>query len=1099
MSQMLRVPLLLIPTLLVLGVAVHAVHAADDVAAIDFFETKIRPVLADKCYGCHSVEAEGRKKLKGGLYLDSKDGVAKGGKDGVVLTPGDPEKSRLIQAIRYGDEDTAMPPKEKMPPAVIADFEAWVKMGAPDPRVGDKAPKPGTAIYQQSKTHWAFQPVSAPPPPAVKKDAWVKTDIDRFILAKLEAAKIAPAGLTDKRTLLRRATYDLIGLPPTADEVAAFETDKAPDAFAKAIDRLLASPAYGERWGRHWLDVARYADSKGYVFQEDRAYPYAYTYRDWVIKSFNDDLPYDRFLQLQIAADRLIDNNSADDKRHLAALGFLTVGRRFINNIHDIIDDRLDVLGRGTMGLSVACARCHDHKFDPIPTKDYYALYGVYASSEEPKDLPVIGSGSDPKQTAAYEAEKAKRDKAADEFRANRFAERIKELRGADQLAAYLRAGEDAQDKKDNEANDIASQRKLEKAITRRWRDWLKKIDAKHPVLGPWKILAGVPDGEFAAKAKELLVSQDNGWVNPLIVAALADKTPANREELAKLYATVIAANDGDAAHGDANKEALRQILRGDGTPTAVSFNQANEVLNGADEEKERELRKKVAELESQHAGAPARAMVLTDRKDVHNVKVFIRGQEGNQGDEAPRRFLTFLAGKDAKPFSEGSGRAELARAITAKDNPLTPRVLVNRVWAWHFGVGLVRTPSDFGLRTEAPVHRELLDWLASRFVADGWSIKKLHRQIMLSAVYQQTAEVSADAKRFDPDNSLWSRANRQRLDLESMRDSLLAVSGRLDPALGGKSVDLAQQPFTGRRTVYGSIDRQNLPGMFRSFDFASPDAHTPQRFFTTVPQQALFLMNSPFAVEQAKALAKRTDSVTSPDARVQALYRLAFARSPAKDELKLGVDFVGALAGLPAEADSAPVWSYGNGRFDSEGRTLKAFIPLPRFVGNVWQGGEKLPDAKLGWSLLNADGGHPGGTHDLTVVRRFTAPADGAYKISGTLKHQSKDGDGVRGLAIVNSTQVLGDWTAKASESGTIVERVELKVGQTLDFVVDCQANENSDSFGWAPIVSLTAGGGTWDARAGYSGPPESRPQLSAWERYAQALLMTNEFVFVD
>ena len=1078
--------------LLTLGLAVQA---ADDAAAIDFFETKIRPVLTEKCYGCHSVEAEGKKKLKGGLYLDSKEGVLKGGKDGVVLTPGDTEKSKLIEAIRYANDDNAMPPKEKLPPTVIANFEAWVKMGAPDPRVGDQAPKPGSAIAGQSKAHWAFQPVTSPAVPTVKKTEWVKTDIDRFVLAKLEAAKIAPTGLADKRTLLRRASFDLTGLPPSIDEVAAFEADSSPDAFAKVVDRLLASPAYGERWGRHWLDVARYADTKGYVFQEDRAYPYAYTYRDWVIKAFNDDLPYDRFLQLQIAADRI----APDDKPQLAALGFLTVGRRFINNIHDIIDDRLDVLGRGTMGLSVACARCHDHKFDPIPTKDYYALYGVYASSEEPKDLPVIGAGADPKQTGAYEEEKAKREKAVSDFRATRFAERIKEMRGADRLAAYLLAGEDAQGKNDNEANDIANQRKLEKTITRRWRDWLKNIDAKHPVLGPWKLLAGIPNGDFAAKAKELLASQNNGWVNPLIVAALAGKTPANREELAKLYAAAIAANDGDAAHGDANKEALRQILRGDGTPTVVSFDKANEVLNGSDEMGERELRKKVAELDSQHAGAPARAMVLSDRGNPHNVNVFVRGQQGNQGELAPRQFLSFLAGKDAKPFSEGSGRGELARAIANKDNPLTPRVIVNRVWAWHFGTGLVRTPSDFGLRTEAPVHRELLDWMAARFLAESWSIKKLHRLIMLSAVYQQSAEVSADAKRLDPDNNLWSRANHLRLDWEAMRDSMLMVSGHLDSAIGGKAVDLAKQPFTGRRSVYGYIDRQNLPGVFRSFDFASPDTHAPQRFYTTVPQQALFLMNSPFAADQARALAKRTESMTSPEARVQALYRIAFSRMPSKDEVKLGVEFVRAINSLPAEPERAPVWSYGNGRFDPQTRTLAAFTPLPRFVNNCWQGGDQLPDAKLGWSLLTADGGHPGGTHDLTVVRRFTAPIDGVFRVSGTLKHTSKDGDGVRGLAIANLTQVLGDWTAKMSETGTAVEKVELKAGQTLDFVLDCQANENSDSFSWAPTVSLVGGGRNWDSHDGFSGPPDKHQSLEPWERYAQALLMTNEFVFVD
>jgi hypothetical protein len=1073
---------------------------AEDRAGIDFFESKIRPVLAEKCYACHSVEAEAKKKLKGALYLDSKEGVLKGGDTSAALVPGDPDKSLMIKAIRYHDDDTAMPPKEKLADHIIADFEAWVKMGAPDPRTGDQAPKPGQAIADATRKHWAFQPLAAPAVPAVKNEKWIKSEIDRFLLAKIEAAKLSPAAPADKRTLLRRATIDLTGLPPLAEDISAFEADKSPDAWAKAIDRLLASPAYGERWGRHWLDVARYADSKGYVFQEDRAYPYAFTYRDWVVKAFNDDLPYDRFVQYQIAADRLVDHNNADDKRNLAAMGFLTVGRRFINNTQDIIDDRLDVIGRGTMGMTIACSRCHDHKFDPIPTKDYYALYGVLDSSEEPKDLPVIGSAADPGATAEYEKEKAKREKDVEDFRRQRFDEGVKALRGVELLTAYLSAAQEAQGKHGGDVNRIAGERKLENPILHRWKGWLEKIDAKNPVFGLWKTLAGLPDGEFAAKAKDTLATIDRKAVNALVADALSGKEPQNRDELAKLYAQVIAANNGDQPHGDANKEAIRQVLRGDGTPTMVGYDMANDVLSGKDEEQLREKRRKVDELASQHAGAPARAMVMTDRKDPHNVKVFIRGQPHNQGEEAPRRFLSFLSKPESK-FTDGSGRLELARAITEPSNPLTARVMVNRVWAWHFGTGLVRTPSDFGLRTEAPVQLDLLNWLAARFIADGWSVKKLHRLIMLSAVYQQSAEVSPEAKRLDSENTLLSHMNRQRIGFEALRDSMLAVSGKLDATVGGKSVDITKQPFTGRRTIYGSIDRQNLPGMFRSFDFASPDTHTPQRFQTTVPQQALYLMNSPFAAEQARALAKRVEPVTSPEGKVQALYRIAFARNPSKDESRLGVDFVRAMESAPAEAAAANIWSYGNVRFDPQARTVTDFRPLPHFTGNAWQGGPKLPDGKIGWSLLNADGGHPGGTHDLAVSRRFTAPQDGTYRISGSLRHPSKDGDGVRGLAIVDGKQAIGDWTAKTNEVGTTVDAVELKAGQTLDFVLDCISNENSDSFQWAPVVTRSGdGGGEWNANGQFSGPPGAKPAaLSPWERYAQALLMTNEFAFVD
>ncbi|MBA3700688.1 MAG: DUF1553 domain-containing protein [Planctomycetes bacterium] len=1077
--------------------------SAEDKDGIDFFETKIRPVLSEKCYACHSVAAEAKKKLKGALYLDSKEGVLKGGDTGTALVPGDPDKSLMIKAIRYHDDDTAMPPKEKMPDPVIADFEHWVRMGAPDPRTGTAAPKAGQAIAEQTKTHWSFQPVAAVKPPAVKQTKWTQTEIDHFILAKLEAAKIPPAPTVDKRTLVRRATHDLTGLPPTAEEVAAFEADKSPEAFARVIDRLLASPAYGERWGRHWLDVARYADSKGYVFQEDRAYPYAYTYRDWVVQSFNDDLPYDRFLQMQIAADRLVDmkgDKNTDDKRHLAALGFMTVGRRFINNPHDIIDDRIDVLSRGTMGLTISCSRCHDHKFDPISTKEYYGFYGMFASSEEPSDPPIIGNASDPKQTEAYGQEKAKREKEREDFRAKTYAERLKELRSGEMLAKYLLAAQDALGQDDGKRNEIVSTRQLERSVFNRWRVWLEKIDAQHPVLGPWKLMVAFPDGEFAQKAKELLTSNDHGWVNPVAVAALKGKEPKNREELSKLYGALLAANDGEQKHEDGNQEAIRQLVRGDGTPTAVAYDQANEVLNGKDEDKLRELKKKVDELASQHAGAPPRAMVLVDRANPHNVKVFVRGQPGNNGDEAPRGFLSFIAGKDAKPFSDGSGRLELARAIANKDNPLTARVMANRVWAWHFGTGLVRTPSDFGLRTEAPVHRELLDWLAARFVADGWSVKKLHRLIMLSATYQQSSNGTPASVKLDPENALVSRFSRQRMSIEAMRDALLFASGKLDRTVGGKSVDIIKEPFTGRRTLYGSIDRQNLPGMFRSFDFASPDAHTPQRFFTTVPQQALYLMNSPFAVEQARALAKRSDGAGTPDARVQQLYRLAFARSASKDEVKLGTDFIKTQDGAPAETEATPVWLYGYGVFDPQARTLSGFTKLPKFKDNAWRGGDNMPDEKLGYVNLTANGGHPGNSHAHAAVRRFTAPHDGLFTISGTLKRPAKEGDGVRALVILDGQPPLGDWEVTTGEVATTVGRVHLKAGQTLDFVVDGKSGPGWDSFEWSPQVAGIEGtNGTWNAADGFSGPKSAKPTLSAWERYAHALLMTNEFVFVD
>jgi Protein of unknown function (DUF1553)/Protein of unknown function (DUF1549)/Planctomycete cytochrome C len=706
---------------------------------VEFFESKVRPVLAERCFRCHGPE-----KQKAGLRLDSREAMLKGSESGPVIVPGQPEKSLVIKAIQQ-QGDLKMPPDEKLPDEAVANLGEWIKAGAPWPGTGIAA----APALESWKTHWAFQPVSKPAPPQVDHLDRVQTPIDAFILAELEKQGLTFAAPADKRTLLRRATFDLIGLPPTPEEIDAFESDAAPDAFASVIDRLLASPHYGERWGRHWLDVARYADTKGYVFQEERRYAYAYTYRDYVIQAFNDDVPYDRFVLEQLAADRLFAEAKAagndPDSKSLAAMGFLTLGRRFLNNQHDIIDDRIDVATRGLLGLTVACARCHDHKFDPIPTKDYYSLYGVFSSSAEPKELPLLGP---PPETP-----------------------------------------------------------------------------------------------EYLVFVKELKIRQQ----------AVADFQVKNKAEL------------------DANNRKFKDELKA--------------------------LQKKVEALEASSPGAPPRAMVLQDLPKPREPRVFLRGNPGNAGPAVPRQFLGFLTGDKRQPFQSGSGRLELAQAIAAPDNPLTARVLVNRVWLHHFGNGLVRTPSDFGRRSEPPSHPALLDYLASRFVEDGWSLKKLHKLIMLSSVYQQGSLPPGDTARLDPENRLLSRMSRRRLDFEALRDSLLYVSGLLDAKMGGPAVEMFEAKPSKRRTVYGFIDRQNLPGMLRTFDFASPDASNPQRYETTVPQQALFLMNNNFVVDQARSLVKRPDiaSVQDLQVRVRKIHRLLYGRAPTATEMNLAERFLAA------------------------------------------------------------------------------------------------------------------------------------------------------------------------------------------------------------
>jgi hypothetical protein len=699
-------------------------------------------VLVQNCYKCHSTQAE---KVKGSLLLDSHEGVLKGGDTGPAIIPGDPDHSLLIKAVKYTDPDLQMPPKgNQLPETAIADLVAWVKMGAPDPRRATATQK---AWATSSKTHWAWQPLIQPGIPTVHDTTWTKTPVDNFILAKLEEKGLKPNPTADKRTLIRRATFDLIGLPPTTAEMDAFVKDDSPDAFAKVVDRLLASPHYGERWGRHWLDVARYSDTKGQIRRqrEDATYPFAWTYRDYVIRSFNEDKPFNLFIIEQLAADKL--PATTRNPTNLCALGFLTVGDRFMEMQNDIINDRIDVFTKGFLGLTVTCARCHDHKFDPIPTKDYYSLFGVFSSCVEPKFEPVI----------------------------------VKNLGGPD------------------------------------YEDYYKQ-----------RMALEQEKDTLEAKLRELRRNRDREGIRPVL-------------------------------------RDLRQ----------------NET--------------KVAKLEMTHPAAPPRAMVLEDLRRPHDSPVFIRGDAGNKGDVVPRHFLEVLSNGYRPPFTNGSGRLDLAWAIVSKQNPITPRVLVNRVWLHHFGEGFVSSPDDFGMRSEEPSHPQMLDYLASRFENEGWSIKKLHRLIMLSSVYQESSANNPRFAQIDPDNRLLWRANIRRLEFEALRDSLLAIGGDLDATMYGRPVDIESEPFSTRRTIYGVVDRSDIADVLVNFDFANPDMPTGRRHETTVPQQALFLMNSPLVIEQAKRLVTLPEfqSCSDDESKIDFLYERIYQRPPRTEEVKLGSEFI--------------------------------------------------------------------------------------------------------------------------------------------------------------------------------------------------------------
>ena len=738
------------------------------------------------------------------------------------------------------------------------------------------------AVGAEASDHWAFQPVTRPSVPAVSGAAWPSGALDHFVLAKLRENGMQPARRAGRRTLIRRVTLDLTGLPPTPGEVDAFVAADSPGAYRRLVERVLASPRFGERWGRHWLDVARYADTKGYLAgNQARLFTHSYTYRDYVIDAFNADLPYDRFIIEQVAADKL---ELGDDKQPLAAMGFLTLGRRFLNNPHDIIDDRIDVVTRGMMGLTVSCARCHDHKYDPIPMADYYSLYGVFASSHEPGDKPFISDAIDPIQRAAFDEERKRREDKLNNYKREQYArvrEQVKEQTGDYVWAAHRAAKVPA-----GKVDELARKAKLDPELTRRWMRHLgKRRESGDPVFAAWFALTKLDAGSFGEQAKAVLGGEPLANAHPAVRAALAES--GSLEAAAKSLGQLLYKAKSD-------QPKLREAVHSDDSPAKLSDGDVNRVMDVEGRQGIRSRKRKFDELEGEHPGAPNRAMVLLDNASPHNPRIFRRGNPGMKGDAVPRRFIAALSHGERKPFVEGSGRLEMAEAIADPGNPLTARVMANRVWQRLFGSGLVITPSDFGVRAEPPSHPKLLDFLAADFVDNGWSLKVLIRGIVTSSTYQQGETVHPKYAERDPGNRLLWQMNRKRLDFEAMRDSVLSVSGNLTLKQGGRSVHIANKPDARCRTVYGFVDRQNLPNLFRTFDFAGPDTTCPQRFTTTVPQQALYLLNSPFIEAQAKRLGARS-GVTSADdeERIRVIYRLAYQREPSAEELALAKGFV--------------------------------------------------------------------------------------------------------------------------------------------------------------------------------------------------------------
>ncbi len=945
--------------------------------------------------------------------------------------------------------------------------------------------------------HWAFQPPRRVQVPSQPDSTWPRTEIDAFILARLRSAHLEPAPPADPRTLLRRLSFDLTGLPPTRADVEAFTSDfeqDRPAAIHRWVDRLLASPAYGERWGRHWLDVARFSDTKGYVYgREERRFIHAPAYRDWVIQAFNSNLPYDRFLQLQIAADQLV----APDSPDLAAMGFITIGRRFLGVTHDIIDDRIDVVTRTTLGLTVTCARCHDHKYDPIPTDDYYSLYGVFHGAD---DLPVaLGE--------VHDANARERLQAYHSKQAERLGEANARLRT--RLADYLVAQLELQNYPEEGFEQILSDADIIPHSVRRWRDFLRQTrGTRHPIFEPWHRLSAIEPREgagFAGQARAILEPLlSDAHFNERVRLAFQRPVTSMREVAARYGETFQAAEVDFTAAAKVNPPAvpsaavaqLHEFLHSPDSPTTVPDTAIVNIEYYLPTPIGEELNKLRADVDRRwlEVGQPA-ALILRDRPSQPNPRVFRRGSPSQPAQEVPRQFLGILSGSGRRPFTQGSGRLELARAITDPANPLTARVLVNRVWQHHFGRGLVETPSDLGLRAQPPSHPELLDWLALRFIEDGWSIKSLHRRIVLSAVYQTAHRPAPES---DPNHRLLSAFPGHRLEFEQVRDAMLAVSGELSLARGGKSSELLDAA-NRRRTVYAFVDRQFLPGVLRTFDFANPDLHVAVRHETTVPQQGLFFLNGPFAAQRARKLAISSGNHPASE-RIRRLHQALFQRSPTDAELATGLRFLQQAAEADARREKPPEpspWLHGSGEYDEAARRLKSFKPLPHFTGTAWQGAESLPGGETGWAQLTATGGHPGNTRAFACIRRWTAPRNVTVSFSGTLVHEPTEGDGVRGFVISSRHGTLASASVHHGRSELTGSALQLEAGDTLDFVVDIGVGLGFDQFLWNPVV--TSGSSTWDAARGFTGPANSNQPLDPWEQYAHVLLLTNEFAFVD
>jgi mono/diheme cytochrome c family protein len=1082
----------------------------------------IHPVLAEHCVSCHGPE-----KQKGGLRLDSREMALMGGSGyGPAIVPGKSAESPLILFVAHLEPEMEMPPKkDPLPDSTIAVLRAWIDQGAVWPGKGldpnQKILGNQPLFFEKAVTHWSFQPVVKATVESLQKGP---ATIDALVDARRREKGLTASPRADAPTLLKRLHFDLTGLPPSDAEMKTFVAtfaSNADAAIAAKVDELLASPHFGERWGRYWLDIARYADTQDFFPTVDLRYPFAWTYRDYVIGAFNDDKPYGQFIREQIAADLL--GLKADDPA-LAALGFLTVGPRFLRRTEEQINDRIDVVTRGLMGLTVVCARCHDHKYDPIPTADFYALHGIFSSSEIPEKLPEITLTSakvDAKVHADYEAKKAKALKAVADLTAGLRSKAIADVKAKPE--AYFDALCRLEfDKKamprvltDTKLSEVALD-----PLVRQWKAWMKSPDAlQDAVLGPLAKVAAAPAAQQAELLKTLLSSapapETKPQIHPMVLKVLQEKKPDSLAALVRAYGSVLAAAGKlpKAAGGSLLDAFLKQDSLLDFQVADVERVARPSVESRKDYAK---VDPAVAEVEATHPGAPTRAMVMNEKAKMVKPVIFVRGDPARRGDAVDRRFLEVLEPKKT-PFPEAqSGRRELAERISSPTNPLTPRVWANQMWRHLLGQALVKSTGDFGLQSEPPTNPQLLDWLASALTQRNGSTKQLVRDIVLSGTYQQTSTNHPDAAKIDTENTLLWRANRRRLDFEAMRDAMLATSGLLDPAIGGRAVNLSTTPFTGRRTIYGFVDRTNIDPLFTTFDFPSPDISNTQRSETLVPQQALFALNDGFIIEQARKLAadaEKAAAKTPGDKLITAtrdLYRRVYQRVPLPEEESLARSLL-ADATTPESMMLSGSWQQGFGSADPVVARSAAFSPLPYFDAATkrYQGARVFPDKEHGFVSLTASGGHPGDGIKMAAIRRWIAPHAGEFGIGGEISVGAKgSGDGIRARLISSRSGQIGEWIVDRSNgvsAPTTLPKVTVKAGEILDFTVDCRENTTSDGFRWVPTIRLLVMPEkapknmqtVWDSQADFKAPPP--PKLTPLEQMAQALIITNEFMFID